>query len=92
MDDVCVQVPPSHRSHYLGSVIDSLMTLGRGPDPIWPLKYSDTLKHVNPANEDTLPAVRWEYVGINLCSHLRGCMPAFAVKSALKPEISQGAI
>ena len=65
MDDVCAQVPHSLRRKYLAAVHNSLEILGRGPDPILPLQLSDTLKHVNPADEDALPVVRCKCVGIN---------------------------
>ena len=65
MDNLCPQVSPSLRRKYLGTVYNSLVILGRGPNPILPLQYSDALKNVNPADEDALPVVRYRYVGIN---------------------------
>ena len=65
MDNVCVQVPPSQRRHYLATVFNSLVILGQGPDPILPLQYSYALKHVNPADEDALPVVRCNYEETN---------------------------
>lgn len=100
MKSVCAQMPSTERRPYLCVVIESLVMLGQGADPISPLHCSETLKRLHPGDEVNFSAVRFEYVEgcdrfmhqINWRRHLWRCMLAIAMSPKRRFGIMQALV